>query len=366
MSQNICLKLLFFLAAILMIKCSGSNSPSNFMAFDKVRYVKEFPQTFSLNDGTDVNLDIIGIRDFCIYDSLLILSTTDKEGLWSFVSLPDYHFLGKFLTRGQGPFEFFQTPYVNHVKFLKENSNLYACIYHFDKGKLYKINITQTLKQGQLNISTLRDSLPPFIFDFVMIDSAKYFCKEINHEQTQQIRYISDNGKKSIPPYMEKLNSACIRKGEDFNIISTITKYNTAQDCIIEMPIGLNYINMYSIGGSFMKTICLGNKLDNIEKIQNMIPWSRIYTSADLRLFSKFWGVVYINEDKKTYQMKRMRLPEILLFDCNGEPLAKLKLNRFITSFDIDFANGFLYTLDVHSDEFYKYDVKDILKKIMK
>lgn len=35
------------------------------------------------------------------------------------------------------------------------------------------------------------------------------------------------------------------------------------------------------------------------------------------------------------------------MFDWNGSPLAKLDLNRFITSFDIDVANGSIHLIRI-------------------
>lgn len=35
-----------------------------------------------------------------------------------------------------------------------------------------------------------------------------------------------------------------------------------------------------------------------------------------------------------------------------------------VTSFDIDFINKELYTFDVHSDEFYKYDISNIINEL--
>ena len=108
----------------------------------------------------------------------------------------------------------------------------------------------------------------------------------------------------------------------------------------------------------------MGNKLNNIGEIQDKREWDRIQTYEDLRIFTDFWGVLLIGEDRKTYQTGRKKLPSIILFDWQGEPLARLNLDHFITSFDIDFTNGHLYTLDVLSDEFYKYDINDILVKL--
>jgi hypothetical protein len=38
--------------------------------------------------------------------------------------------------------------------------------------------------------------------------------------------------------------------------------------------------------------------------------------------------------------------------------------NAFNMSFDIDFANGTLYTLNHQSDAFNKYDIREVLKAV--
>jgi hypothetical protein len=362
---NLTATLLFFATLFLYCKQSSSSSSNN-MNFKNVEFIEKFPQTFELHNKIDPNFDIIGIRNFAIYDSLLVLSTVNDQGLWSFISLKTKANLGNFFTMGQGPNQFTESPSVGTKVTFHRKDSLFAYIYDSQKGKLLKMNIDASLHFNKLNISTVHDSLPPFLFNFVMLDPSKFLCKEADPTQTQQIRYIKENNDKKTPDILNKLNNAKIKNGENINILSTITKYSPLHKKIVEMPIGLNYINMYSLDGDFSKTISLGKTLDNVDKVQDESRWDRLYTFADLRVFDNFFGVVYINEDEKTYQTNRKKKPLILLFDWNGNPLAELKLNHFITSFDIDFNNGDLYTFDVHSDEFYKYNVKDILQKLKK
>jgi hypothetical protein len=334
------------------------------MTFEDVCYVEKFPQTFTLDHPVEVETDVIGIRDLFIYDSLLVLSTTDAEGLWSFLSLPGLGFEGKFLTIGNGPYEFFQSPWVNRAKFFEEEGTRYAGIYNFMKGELYKVNIDASIRSRELSISKLNDSLPKSLFDFAMIDSANYFCKEISPRETQQIRYFLEAGEKIVPPHLEKLNSASVGEGGDFNILATITKIDAGRNLVVEMPASLNYINLYSPDGSFGKTICIGDKLDNIGKIQDKPRWSRKFTFAHTMLYAQFWGVVYWDIDMKTYDGQQGTSSSILLFGYDGTPLAEIKFDTFVTSFDIDFANGELYTLNHQADAFCKYDVRHILKKL--
>lgn len=337
------------------------------MVFDDVEYVTAFPQSFKLTKKSVLDIDVIGITNFVIYDSNIIFSTMKTDSMWSVFTLPEYNYRGSFLSKGNGPFEFVQSPSVGtKATFYKENNELFAGVHDFQKGRLLKVNIDRTLNEKKLNISVLNDSLPAFLFNFIMIENDKFFCKEDNNTRTQQIRYIVEKNQRTTPKILEKLNQASIRKDEDVNILSTITNMNSDKGIIVEMPVGLNYINMYKLDGSFSKTVCIGDKLDNIEKIQNKDRWDRIYTFADLRLFENFWGVIQIDEDDKTYELGREKLPVIYLFDWQGKPLAELKLDHFITMFDIDLKNGVLYTFDVHSDEFYKYDVEGILKEVLR
>lgn len=357
--------LILLLVFFLGIGCNEHPAPSaNYMTLDSVHYVGKFPKSVTLTDNLPVGVEIIGLRNFIIYDSLLIAYIKDKEGFWSFYSVNDYKYLGQFLKVGEGPNEFTQPANVIEATFFKENGQLCAGIYDFYKGKVYKMNIHESIKNNQLSISLLKDSFPQELFNFALMDSTTFFCKKITNDQTQQIRYILKEGKEYTPDNLAKLNQASIEPDEDINILSTLAKQNNELNLIVEIPIGLNQINLYSLNDSSGKIICVGNELDNIKKIQSISQWERKYTYANLRVFKKFFAALYFNEEKKQYQIKRTKLPSIQFFDWKGNPLMELKLNNFITSFDIDFINGYLYTFDHQTDEFYKYDIKTILSEL--
>lgn len=335
------------------------------MAFDDIKYIDNFPQSFSI-DGEKIDIDVIGVRNFIISDSAIIMSTNNKDSLWVIANLPDLQVQGSILRRGQGPTELTISPSTTYnTKLIKENNQLFAYIYEYHKGELIKLNITASLNTGKSDISIINDSLPKSLFNFIVIDDSTYLCKEARNNHTQQIRYIYKQ-KKEVNDYsiLDKLNNVSIRDNEDINILSTITKHNPSNDIIIEMPIGLNYINMYSLDDSFARTVCVGKSLFNIERIQNNNRWDRIYTFSDLRLFENFWGALYINESEKDYQLKRKNFPSILLFDWTGNPLAKLTLNQLATSFDIDFQTSQIYTFDVETELFFKYDITNVLSSL--
>jgi hypothetical protein len=179
---------------------------------------------------------------------------------------------------------------------------------------------------------------------------------------TGQERVLLKNGIRSIPSAFKKLNRASIMPGGDVNILGTLTGYNEETGRLVEMAINLNYINIYTPDGSFSKTICTGRELDNITDILRLNIADRIYRHASLCVYDNMFGILKIDEDYGTYDNQRKKLPSIQIFNMNGDPLVEFKLNRFATSFDIDFNNGFLYTYDQMTEEFFKYNIGDVFK----
>lgn len=365
--MNKLLLLVTFFTTAFFFSCNTSfKQSSTYMVFDKIEYIDFFPKSFFLQNSVEQRIDAIGVKNFCIHDSTILMSTVNPDNLWVFASLPDCNILGSALKRGQGPTELIENPSVHsNTKIFNENGQLMAYIYEFKKGRFIKLNISESLRTNKTEVAILNNSLPKSLFNFLVINDSTFFCKEVNNSHTRQIRYIYDTNNRVNLPIFEKLNNIEIKNGEDINMLSTMTKYNSEKKIIIEMPIGLNYINMYSLDNSYAKTICIGKNLLSIEQVQTTHNWNRIYTFADLRLFGNYWGVLHMNETEKDYQTKRKGFPSILFFDWSGYPLAELKLSQLATSFDIDVNTGTLYTFDLDTELFFKYDIHDILSHII-
>lgn len=348
-----------------MCGCVKEFSSARFMIFDAVDYVEGFPRVIELTEGKVPEFDVMGINDFCIVDSIILFSQRGSDSLWSIFSLPDYRLLGRCFTKGNGPGEFIEAPRTAFkTDFFYEKGSLIANIYDFQTGKVVRSDISASLAQHKNVMSVLCDSLPSGLFNFISVSDSTFFCKEISPDFTQQWRFMTGKSAGMLPPAVQRLNEAKVDDSKDINIISTIAKMNRVNGKIVEMPIGLNYINLYSLKDDFAQTVCIGDELDDIHDIETQMQWNRMYTYADLRVFKDFWGVVSIMEDMKTFQTGRKQYPSILLFDWEGKPLAELKLNRFINSFDIDITNQMLYVLDVYNDEMFAYDIAEVLKEI--
>ena len=344
----------------------GCNHERSSMSFDEVKYVDKFPLVRELAEKSFPAMDVIGVNDFRIIDFTIVFSLRGNDSLWACYSLPDFKPLGKCFTRGSGPNEFLDSPNASYqTDFFRDGADLSAVIYEFQTGRVVKADIGNSLKRHESVTDILCDTIPPFLFNFIAIDDTTFFCKKLNYSRTQQLRYIQKGGMRHTLPAMETLNNVSVGNSVDINILSTISKINHANHRIVEMPIRLSHINLYSLSdSSFMRTICMGGQVDDIRSIERTKPWDCLYTFSDVRVYRDFFAVMSIQEGEKDYQVERKKLPTILFFDWDGDPLAELKLNRFVSSFDIDFKNGTLYAFDVQTDKMYAYDAAGFLTEI--
>ena len=351
--------------------CKSVPTPSaDYMILDEVRYINRFPQVFTLTNGEAVDLDIIGAFSISVQDSLLIVCTTNGEGMWSFFGLPDHKYLGKYLTRGNGPNELRSPPSLENQFFLKEQGELFAKIFLYSTGKLYRMNISETLQKNRLSMNE-PDSISRGLYDLCFIDNSTFLRKESNSERTQLTRYIWRNGEKVSSKNVENLNKALIKQTgdlrkqiEDIAILSTYTKSSPDGNRIVEASPWLNVINLYSLDDSFGRTICVGKRIENISRVQQMERMDRRFTYMRVYVYPKFFGVLYNDTVNVKYGEEEVYNRSIRFFDWDGNPLSELKLEGNILDYAIDFIYGTLYTLNRDTEEILKYDIREILKKL--
>lgn len=358
-------KLVILCMSCIVFSC-GRNATTEdmYMITDSISFIDEFPIEAQLGEATEAYTDVIGIKSFCILDTVLAFTLKGEEGVVSFYSTSGLN-LGNFISIGDGPNDLLESPNFNtNADLFQQGINKYVLFHDTQKGRLLMMDVDNSITKKNLFIDEIMSGLSTSLFTIKNLGDSSYLYKELNDDGTRQIRYIFRGNKKKELNVIDKLNQANVPEGEDFNILSTLTKVHDGK--VVEVPIGLNYINLYSIEDSFAITICIDKELSNINEIIKQNKAKRLYTFANVQVYDSFWGVVYIGEEERSYQLERKKKPIILFFDWQGNPLAKIKLNRQITSFDIDFKNGELYTLDVHTDEFLKYDIKKLLNDMTK
>lgn len=351
---------------ILSVGCTREASRNNlerYMLAGNVEYVHTFPQNIQLRNPKKVLAEQVGITGFRIIDSLMVLTMKGETGVIGIAPTNNLSACNRFFNLGNSEEEFIMTPTLStSVSSYTISDTLFLDIFDSQKGRLLTMNVNKSLLNRKVVLKSIKKGLSNNVFNIVRLSEGEYLVKEINNNETQLIRSLKNMNTQQVKTnkLLDKLNSASVKPGEDFNILSTIMHVSN-DGKIIEMPIGLNYLNIYKLDGSFAKTVCVGNELADIDQVMNQDRFDRLYTFADLKIYDNFFGVVFLNEKEKDYQSNSQKHSEILLFSLEGKPLARLMLPHHITSFDID-KNGNLYTFDVLSGEFLMYNIKGTVK----
>jgi len=354
---------------VMMSACTSDDiKPSEeYMILDKVEYVKDFPIEMNLTDAQETGFDILGLLSFQITDSVMFVSRNAREGFWQFYSMNDRHLIGEMLNIGQGPNEFIFPLYdPNSITFVEDGSKLYSIFHDMVHKYVYRLDITSTLQTKELDMQVISKDFGNNVFVLQAIDEKTFLCREMTGGNTRQERYLMSDGEKIVPVVLEKLNRAAVLEKTDdgisFNVISAAIRKHG--DIIIEAPIYLNYLNLYTLDGSISMTVCIDDRLSSISYLTTEGFFDRKQTFTWLRAFDDFFGVIYTNLTMKEEELGSVQTSQVMLFDYNGRPLALLNVDKPLSLFDIDFKEGALYAFCRKTDEFVKYDINSLLVEL--
>lgn len=350
----------FLLAVFALVGCNSKPKVSpgaDYMICGDVVYGGKFQQSHTLENPEKIELDIIGGLDFIIRDSLLIFSTSDGSGYWSFFYLPSYNYLGKYLRQGRGPNEFAASALFCDAQLYNSNGRLLANTYDFGGGKYYEIDITKTLADSILTAREIENSTTTQLYNSVVIDDNTILYRNLQDDGSLN-RYLLKNGVKDSTEVLDKLNMARVKSNSYSNLLYAPVAYLRNSGRIVEVPVMLNYFNIYALDGSFAKTICTDGELLNISEMEKVSIESMPNTYICTREYGNMFAVLR--------EFDRGERFAIQFFDIDGKPLVEFLTNHPCRSFDVDFSHNHLYLYSYKTEEFVRYDVAgmlDLLKK---
>lgn len=185
-------------------------------------------------------------------------------------------------------------------------------------------------------------------------DDACFLIQKMNNFTGNFPLKICSRGKELTEnDVVSQLNAFHLEKGHRQTVLSSFMRYNLKNRRIVQVPLFLNYINIFNIDGTFCKTICIDPQL--IEINENVETELRDVFD-DVRVFDDFFVVMCDMEKRKS----------LLFFDYEGRPLYDLRYNNSANRFDIDMKKQKLYLLDYENDIIEYYDVSDVVETINK
>ena len=355
----------------------GRKVPENSLAFADVVYVEDgYPVTWELAPGDTLALPVLGVSDFVVKDSLLIVSNNDNAGRVTVLSLDGGTVYGKFLRMGRGPGEIVSFNGVSSVQFsYKEDGHLTACWTDY-AGNLIEWDVTASLENGQTEVTSrsldLQDS--PWLLSAVPLDGQEYLIVHAGADRSSINRFIlSSDGERRTTPPLDRLNSATVKAEPEsgsvvgsgnmvsfsvpgFNLINGSYAYDSSRGLIVEAERTLNTMNIFSADGTYARTVCTyGDRVDDISSVEY---------DSDARLalrpktFPDFISVLHWLREPEVKQYVR-------LFGYEGEPLAEIPLPEGGVFYDMDIPGGCLYVLISGQELLIRYDVSGFLEDII-
>lgn len=347
--------------------CCACSSMSSDLPFEDVEYVKDFPVTYDVKNGSVVETGRIGLQDImlCGNDTMLI-STQNSGGYITAMNLDDRTMSAGFFRQGNGPGELLYAPFFSSVSKTSQGDGT-ALILGDGKGNMLKWRLDGLFRDTQPDVEVISDSLAAGMFYTLYVNDSTYICRTLSGDSSRQIRYLQSGTERITTKSMEKLNGRSIpvkRDGYLFNILSSFSRYNASKDIVIEASLMLNTIDLYSLHGDFEKTVCLGEKADDIDRICSEGPENLKETFTRLILQDDFFAVMYKGGLQFPGPGRKSPDPKIYLFGYDGSPKAELVMHEGASVFDIDADGGFLYTLDRERELIRRYDISEALEAI--
>lgn len=351
--------------------------PDNSLAFDDVVYVEdEYPVTWELTEGDTLDIPVLGVSDFVIKDSLLIVSNNDNAGRVSVLSLDGKTVLGKFLREGRGPGEIVSFNGVSMTQFSHRDGHLTACWTDY-AGTLTEWDVTASLKDGLSEVATRDLELDgsSMLLKALPIGDSEYLVAAAGEDRNTIKRFVlSQNGKTEVTPPLERLNRAEVRSTAQasgsvvgsgnmvtfsvpgFNSISGSYAYSPERGLVVEAERTRNSLSIFSIDGDYARTVCLyGKSIDDVSDVD--VGNDRERLTLRPKAFPGFISALHW-----------LREPEVelyvRLYSYDGEPLAEIPLPKGGIFYDFDISGGCLYVLVSGQELLIRYDVSGLLQEI--
>lgn len=350
---------ILLITILFVVGCSSHNEQT--LHCNKVNYVQEFPREVDLEKTKPLPLNLVGCVDMKSADSLLIFKVDEGEYFWKIYSLNSNSFIARLLSRGHGNMEFVSLPHSESI--IQTDSALYCDFCDDAHQTLFRCNLTQTLQQqGRLTLE------PKFsykkhgeAFPAVSLSDTTLYIKQ-NVGTGGYTRFLLVNGQKQDLAYVGNLNTVHVK--ENLNTLSAVTSINRKRMMAVEAMLRMNQINVYSLQSDSSFTICVGEKLNDVNEIDGLPKRMRRKYYGNVMTYDNYFVALYHATSMFDYIQGEGK-SSLQFFDWKGNPLLCIKLPIVATSFYIK-NNSDLYVFSSMEAEeaLYKYDCTELLKCI--
>lgn len=339
--------------AVIVASCSKHEADYG-LAFNDIRLIDSFPRSLHLTDADTLAVECLGMNSIKAVDSLLIVGTSETNGAWWVLRLPDLSVKSRLMDAGQGPEEFTFVPECGYTEFYAEDNRTVFWAADPVRQSLLRVDLTASIDSGRM-IAERHDAemLDRTTMLSIGIQSGRLFTLSAKPETGQLIRRYIVDGQAVSTSNLAKLNDCAVEDMQYFNMLFQFLCVNGKMERMVEAPAKLHQINLYDLNGTFARTLVVGR--DKPDDYRLLAGNSVSDVHLGIRSLPTCFGVITPQSEDEVSPCS------IQFFDWDGNPIVEVVTDSRFQVFDIDIHNGVLYVLDYQNDQLKSYDAHHLL-----
>lgn len=358
MKKIICIIIL----GVLLINCGKSDST------DKVDFfLVDFPKVVEMkSEKLQISDVLLKINRLHVIDSFLVIYQKRKDILFSVFDLHSLKHLYSFGSKGNGPNEF-NLAFSSTFKPVYGKGSVFAMGNKMNNVQYYKIkellnNITTPYKIAKLPpklngfraMAYIGDSIiygSPYAGENIDLFRFNVDDKVLNNyvEYPKDYPLIDSETKREV--------YGCYMTAKPDNTKFARTYSNMGKIEIFDIDNKSSFVISYEGFPSLKDNLQLNKSSKNVEHRGDQRVFSWAITSNDKYIYVKVFNDRYDKiADSEGYN--ESFVPEVHVFDWDGNPITKLKLENYFNYYDVDNEGKYLYTSSVFEEDIIRrYDL---------
>lgn len=312
-----------------------------------------------------------GAKSMLATKRYIITSHTNQEYFLKIYDKESLQEIGQMVKKGSGPDEFPTGIVVDSYEDCGQDECIWA--HDLNKGQLNQFNVTKSLEEETTFVIQKVATRPESRFHTVFfVDSALVVGRSTNSTPQMNRLQLYD----PYSDYIVKtvgLFPSINRTRNDLDFVTN--KYNTLfvsclgikrdKTLIVSAMCHFDRIDIFTIGGDLVHSV--NNNAEIPREISKYLmsdgPKGLRHYNVGISTSDRYIYCLYYNQPFTEYLLIQKPI-EIRIFDWNGNPIAKIKVEEYLQFFTIDESNGLMYGSEFHSNKVIVYDIKNILNEI--
>lgn len=352
---------LLIVITLYMVSCV--NKDSNIQI--EVREVDFLNKTGDVLHGNLVG-EFMGMTSFQVCDTFMLVGTTDPNGMLKVYNLNNMNFVGEYIKKGRARNEMLKL-----LIYQTDQRDGHATLWLYDFVKQNKIecDVTECVKQGKTvfgrsvedisekSQTLILDNNPDNLFKwqshFYVNEKGKIKCKKTPCSYT----LIKDGNKRDYPFFqsvmkVEKASQTELPYDGSFD-------KHPKRNLLVQRFTYMDYLLFMDIDNDHYFAVHQEGSLTYGDSFKESALSVRFLSGT---FSDKYYMVLYINGDySKVDEENEMPIPELLVFDYDGNYVAGFKMDRAVSRVRYDMNHDIIYAITT-DEKVYAYNMEKVLQ----